>query len=115
MDQSNGDLYVGDDSGVRSGATAATAAPSAAPITDADYAGGITPPDLPCDVAADGGHVYAADWASAAARSHRYGASDFTASPSSPAGTLIDPTAVASPSTPQAATSTSTTATRSTP
>ncbi len=41
--------------------SAAAAAPSAAPITDADYSGGITPPDLPCEVAADDGKVYAAN------------------------------------------------------
>ena len=90
VNQSNGDLYVGDSAGVW------RYSPSGGTITSADYSGGIDPAGLnPCNVAADSGNVYAAGSPSGSPVK-RFAASEFaTGTPPTPAGTQIDATATA--------------------
>ncbi len=90
VDQSNGDLYVGD---YGSGIFRYT--PSGTAPTDSDYAGGIIPVGFgqfgACQVAADHGHVYAADL-----EHHkpvmRFSASQFVPGEHQVAGTAISST-----------------------
>ncbi len=91
VDQSNGNLYVGD-----WGGNVWRYTPSGGTLTDADYSGGIATGNNPCSVAADSGKVYAAASYGAAGPAKRYAASDFTlGSPPSVAGTQIDANATA--------------------
>ena len=91
VDQSNGNVYVGDYSG-----NVWRYSPSGATPTEGDYSGGITTPFNPCQVAADSGHVYAADYDNGGPVK-RFSASDFTMAltPPSLTGTTVDATATA--------------------
>ncbi len=75
VNQSNGDVYVGD-----YGARVWRYSPSGADVAEADYSGGINPGFNPCQVAADAGDVYAAGFDSTGPL-RRYAASDFAAGP----------------------------------
>ena len=89
VDQSNGNVYVGD-----YGNSVWRYTPSGGHVTNANYSGGITTAFNPCQVAADRGHVYAVDWTNSGP-AVRYSASSFALSPTSQAGTVVDPTAKA--------------------
>ena len=89
VDQSNGNVYVGD-----YGTSVWRYTPSGGHVTNANYSGGITTAFNPCQVAADRGHVYAVDWTNSGP-AVRYSASSFALSPTSQAGTVVDPTAKA--------------------
>ena len=109
VDQSNGNVYVGDYSG-----NVWRYSPSGATPTEGDYSGGITTPFNPCQVAADSGHVYAADYDNSGPVK-RFSASDFAmADPAlaRPAPPSMPPPPRWPPTRPPA-TSTSTRATRS--
>jgi hypothetical protein len=91
VDQSNGDLYVGDTSG-----RFWRYSPSAATVTNADYSGGITTPGAtPCNLAADAGTVYAISSGGGAVS--RYVASSFAlgANPPKVTGTQVAANATA--------------------
>ena len=77
VDQSTGDLYVGD-----YGTSVWRYTPSSGHLTNADYDAGITTSFNPCQVAANNGKVYAANWDSGGPV-NRYKASDFA--PGAPA------------------------------
>jgi hypothetical protein len=86
VDQSNGDLYVGDIA-----PAVWRYSPSGGTLTDSDFAGGISPEGITsCAVAADGGKVYASNWTSGPV--DRVSASDFTTAnpPPTVAGTQVD-------------------------
>ncbi len=85
VDQSNGDVYVGDYSGnVWRYSAAATPAES-------NYSGGIMTDTTPCGVAADNGNVYAGDTYAGGTVIEQYSASDFAlGTPPSPTPTVID-------------------------
>src|SRR5262249_3056954 len=87
VDQSNGDLYIGD-----YGARVWRYTPSGAGVSESDYSGGINPGFNPCQVAADAGNVWAADWDNGGPVK-RFSASDFAITPSSPSGSTVDVTA----------------------
>jgi hypothetical protein len=89
VDQSTGDLYVGDDNDFTHGLVYRYS-PSSGTVAEGDYSGGIAAPGPLCGVAAAQGHVYTADpFSSFEVRS--YAASDFaTGPPPSPSSTLID-------------------------
>src|SRR5262249_60328843 len=57
VDQSNGDLYIGD-----YGARVWRYTPSGAGVSESAYSGGINPGFNPCPVAAEAGNVWAAAW-----------------------------------------------------
>ncbi len=89
VDQSNGDVYVGD-----YGVGIWRYSPSTGHVTNADYSGGIdtSASYAPCQVAADSGKVYAAEWTGAGGPLHRYSASAFAlGTPPTPTGTVFDP------------------------
>jgi hypothetical protein len=89
VDQSNGDVYVGDFEGVW------RYSPTGSFPTEANFSGGIDPSGIsPCIVAADSGNVYAINWATGPVK--RFAASDFaTGTPPTPSGTEIDATGTA--------------------
>ena len=95
VDQSTGDLYVGD-----YGTSVWRYTPSSGHLTNADYDAGITTSFNPCQVAANNGKVYAANWDSGGPV-NRYKASDFAPGAPAASGTQIDATATALSTDPQ--------------
>jgi DNA-binding beta-propeller fold protein YncE len=90
VDQSNGNVYIGD-----YGARVWRYTPTGPGLSESDYSGGIDPGFNPCQVAADNGNVWAADWDNTGPVK-RFSASDFTTgAPPSPAGSTVDTTAKA--------------------
>jgi phosphodiesterase/alkaline phosphatase D-like protein len=89
VDQSTGDLYVGDANDFSNGRVWRYS-PSSGTVAEGDYSGGIAAAGPLCGVAAAQGHVYTADICNSG-EVRSYAASDFaTGPPPSPSSTLID-------------------------